>query len=631
MNYNSLKIINVLIATFSLIYTSNAIADSPHEIVILQKENSDLSSKIQRTTIEKSATYLQGTSVKIDSEFTVNQNNYVFRLVSVGSGSDCINHKDIGKSLNAILIMGAISSNCTSALLSDSRFSDIPILNSFSTKDKINSKVTVSGEGEQYQHNRFFRTVFSDEKRVSEFVTALEKQNKNGDLRLFKLTVVYDEESKFSKGLKENIDNALEEEVDSGNISYVRLTDDIGECQNIEYDIDAIVFTTSKKKKALKVYESLMKCHLGRSKLSYYGFGNLDNFPFFTNNSFIITIPTLALYEEASLTASEILSDDRSVTLSLPTFMAVETLFNALENINSKNSGDIKVSRNKLNNMLKSTNQITSKITNKIFSFDSFGDINSDIIRAALYEGITSYGLTNQAIEVTTEVGVRITNKNIGLFDGMVNVEIFPTESLNGKEVNIYVSRITDEEERFPEHKTASFFPDISKLLDNREASVVLSSEDFTEYGFFPLSTGDYEIIIKQDGDKVLKKKKIISVGLPMNLFLALFVSLITTIISFKSTHIDDLKSTENMSDSRSSQTLLSNIIAAIIASFFLYLITVTLRNSGLPNLMPFISFSENHTVNAIMVGILAGAFGLNGIREFFVRLAQKFQFKPNR
>ena len=266
--------------------------------------------------------------------------------------------------------------------------------------------------------------------------------------------------------------------------------------------------------------------------------------------------------------------------------MAVETLFNALEKINSKNSGDIQTSRDKLSKVLKSTNQITSKITNKIFSFDSFGDINSNIIRASLYEGITSYGLSNPANEVNIEVGARVINKNIGLFDGMVNVEIFPTESLNNKEVTIYVSRITGVEDNLPEYHSATLFPDISKLFNTRKSSVILSSENFTEYNFFPILTGDYEIVIKQGGDKVLKNKKVVSVGLPINLFIAMFVSLITTIISFKSTNSEVSGIAEDRLDNQPSQSLLSSITAALIAAFFLYLITVTLRNSGLPNLM---------------------------------------------
>jgi len=597
--------------------------DIVQKILIIQKSNDDFSSKVQRETILKTTSYLSGQIIRIGKEFILNNNKYVFNALSIDNGTKCNEELQNQNLEDTVLILGAITSNCTLALINDPLLVGIPILNSFSTKDQlnysnINSQNTNDNSNEPRKNaENFFRTVFSDKHRVDVLVREFELLVGNEDIRLLKLKVIYDSKSEFSKGLKKNITAALGGRVNKANVTFIDVSEDSVTCDNIFSDTGAVVFTSSKI--SISIYESLVKCYLGKSQVKYYGFGGIKTYPYFPIDSTIISIPTLSLYQNTSIAVADLYEHNSESDFSLPSFMVAELLVDYFDSIVVGSALTTERLRENFSKFLAHANSYVSQATSKTLGFNKFGDIDSDIIRASIYKTRLIYELDNGDKNEMNEVGARFTKAYIGFLDGEVQLEIFPSKSMHGKDVEVRVTRVLPNENM------------LSEIINNfsaRTKKLKLSGESITTFKFIPSFTGDYEISILKNDKEILIKRAKISVGFPMNLLLSMLVALIVVFLTLKSKEKPINGEMEEQDNKTDGQSTFSIVMAAIFAAFILYLITVTLRNSGLPNVLPFISFSEDHTINGIMVGIIAGTFGMSGIREFFVRLSQKFNFK---
>ena len=534
---------------------------------------------------------------------------------------------------NALVIVGAVSSDCTKSLLQHPGFADIPILNSMSTAVHLSKDAF-------HLHDNLFRTTFPDHYSVTKLIEEVQANVGREDLRSFNFGLLYNAKSDYSSGLKNESYKqlgelggmynlpVLNEENDNNedpnqtsavqqhhNIQLINM-DKIINCEQLALPIHNMLILNYNAKMQSDI-ERINACHHDNSSAipQYFAIGSPELFKNLPPQSVVVSRPNLEQFENINKQFHDIA--DKAL-LSSSTYLMTETLFAALNHLIGKPP---KTWRETLKPFLRNE-RMQSSLNQSYFQFDSHGELISNLPSSSIYQLNASYELKNRLLgkDSTLEL-ISINQANrIGWFDGSLQMKIVVPSSFKDKSVTLRIER-DSQIERLLNHATQKLLGAESDDAEPRKNSIhnediLLDRLNNGVYQYLPWVMGNYRITIANSNGDIISNEVEYVVAAPIHLLITLFVACAVGLLLLE----------RNLHQKMKHPIALIRYFAGIvITATVLHLLSVTFRNSDIASFMPFLSFSSNLVTNGVIIGILAGLNGLELIHTFLANIQSRF------
>lgn len=532
----------------------------------------------------------------------------------------------------ALMIVGAVSSDCTKSILKHPGFAGIPVLNSMSTADNLSRSAI-------HKHGNLFRTTFPDHYSVTKLVEEIQANAGREDLRSFNFGLLYNASSHYSSGLKDesyrqlgdlggiyNLPSVSQINADTRNHPYAA----VQKYKNIQ--LINMDFTASCDQLALPIHNMLIlnynaqmqsfiermnACHHNQETATpnYFAIGSPELFKYLPHNSVVIARPNLEQFENVN---KQFLTLTDKALLSSSTYLTMETLFATLNHLSAFPNTQW---RESVMAFLRD-NQFQSTLNKAFFEFDSGGELHGNLPSSSIYQLTASYELKNRISGKDSTLELININKanHLGWFDGSLLMKIVVPVSFKDKSVTLRFER-DSQIDRLLTYLSNQLFGannGSANPLKTRiyTRDILLESLNNGVYQHLPWFIGNYHITIQNtDGDIISNEVKYV-VEWPMHLFITLFIACAVGLLLLERSLHEKMKRP---------LAVIRYFAGIIITAVVLHLLSVTFRNSDIATFMPFLSFSSNLVTNGVIIGILAGLNGLELIHAFLANIQGRF------